>query len=112
MEETKVRVEPAVQVWKLLFKCALFLAISVLAAESLWRALGYVPAGSDIRNFARLHDSAMRDPNAVALVGSSRMRCGMRPDTLAQQFPNRRFVQLGILGNSGMPVLQDLADDR
>src|SRR5690242_11300979 len=97
--------------WMLLGKGAFFLAVALFLAEALWRGLGYHPPGSDIRSFARLHDAAMNDPAAVALAGSSRVRCGLRPDVLAREFPERHVAQLGILGNSGIPVLEDLAND-
>jgi hypothetical protein len=87
-------------------------AISLLFTELTWRALGYVPAGSDILQFVRLRQSIARDPEVVALVGSSRVRCGLDPETMNRSLRTVRFVQLGILGNSGMPVLEDLAEDE
>src|SRR5205085_12036636 len=61
--------------------------------------------------FAKLRKAADGDPAAVALVGSSRVREGLNPQSLDRAVPGRRFLQLGILGNSATPVLEDLADD-
>src|SRR5205823_2939900 len=74
-------------------------------------SLGYLPAKSDMLLFVKQRNSLAGDRNAVALVGSSRIRCGLNPAVLAAGVPSRRFVQLGLLGNSGLPVLRDLARD-
>jgi hypothetical protein len=92
-------------------KAAAFLAIALVFTESLWRILRYMPARSDMMHFAKLRKAADGDPRAVALVGSSRVRYGLNPQELDRTVPGLRFLQLGILGNSAMPVLQDLTED-
>src|SRR5262249_9189921 len=92
---------------KLLFVVAMSLALT----ELFWRAAGYYPARSDLMLFYRLRQSLAGDPNVVALVGSSRIVCGLSPSALAQSVPGHRFVQLAILGNGGLPILEDLAHD-
>jgi hypothetical protein len=92
-------------------KAAVFLAVAVGFTETFWRSLRYMPANSDMRNFARLRRAADGDRGAVALVGSSRVRYGLNPQSLERTVPGRRFRQLGILGNGAAPVLEDLAND-
>jgi hypothetical protein len=92
-------------------KAAVFLTIAFAFTETFWRSLRYMPAGSDIINFARLRRAANGDRSAVALVGSSRVRFGLNPQVLDRIVPGRRFRQLGILGNGAAPVLEDLAND-
>ncbi len=92
-------------------KAAVFLAISLAFTETFWRSLRYMPADSDIMHFAKVRRAADGDRGAVALVGSSRVRYGLNPQSLEYVVPGRRFRQLGILGNSAMPVLEDLAND-
>lgn len=94
-----------------LIKAAFFLAIALGITETLWRSLRYRPMDSDLRNFAKLRKAADGDGEAVALVGSSRVRYGLNPAEFARTQPRWRFRQLGILGNGAMPVLEDLAND-
>jgi hypothetical protein len=92
-------------------KAAAFLAIALVFTETLWHSLGYLPAKSDLMQFAKLRQAADGNPRAVALVGSSRVRYGLNPLALERAVPGWRVLQLGILGNSAMPVLEDLAQD-
>jgi hypothetical protein len=92
-------------------KASALLAVALIFTETFWRSLGYLPAGSDIRRFARLRKVADGDHEAVALLGSSRVRYGLNPEVLARAVPGWHFHQLGILGNAAMPVLEDLAND-
>jgi hypothetical protein len=92
-------------------KATAFLAVALIFTETFWRSLRYVPAGSDLRHFARLRKAADGDREAVALLGSSRVRYGLNPEVLARAVPGWHFHQLGILGNAPMPVLEDLAND-
>jgi hypothetical protein len=93
-------------------KGLLCVSIALIMAEACWRSLGYLPARSDFILFSKLSRSLTNDPGSVALVGSSRVRCGLNPAVFAAAVPDRRFVQLGILGNSAIPVLEDLALDQ
>ena len=63
-------------------KAAVFLTIAFVFTETFWRSLRYMPAGSDMMNFARLRRAADGDRGAVALVGSSRVRYGLNPQML------------------------------
>ncbi len=81
-------------------KAAAFLAVSLTFTETFWRSLRYMPADSDMMNFARLRRLADGDRDAAALVGSSRVRYGLDPRAFESAVPGRRFRQLGILGNS------------
>ena len=92
-------------------KATVFLAVALVFTETFWRNLRYMPARSDMRNFAKLRQAADGDRGVVALVGSSRVRYGLNPQSLERAIPGRRFRQLGILGNGGAPVLEDLAND-
>ena len=92
-------------------KAAVFLAVALVLTETFWRSLRYMPANSDLRNFARVRQAADGDPRAVALVGSSRVRYGLNPKSLERVVAGRHFRQLGILGNGAAPVLEDLAND-
>ena len=92
-------------------KVSAFLAVALIFTETFWRSLRYLPAGSDFRHFAKLRKAADGDWEAVALVGSSRVRYGLNPEVLTRALPGWRFQQLGILGNAAAPVLEDLADD-
>jgi hypothetical protein len=93
-------------------RAAAFLVLALLFTEGLWRALGYLPKGSDFIFFARLRRAADHDRNAAAMVGSSRIRYGLNPETLARAVPGHRFLQLALDGNSAIPVLHDLAMDE
>ena len=95
----------------LVVKAAALLTVALVLTETLWRSLGYFPAKSDMMLFAKLRKAADGDRRAVALVGSSRVREGLNPQALDGTVPGWRFLQLGILGNSAMPVLEDLAED-
>jgi hypothetical protein len=95
----------------LVVKATAFLAVALVFTETLWRSLRYLPANSDLILFAKLRKAADGDSRAVALVGSSRVREGLNPQSLDRTVAGRRFLQLGILGNSAMPVLEDLAKD-
>src|SRR5258705_386448 len=95
----------------LCIKGLLCVCLALTVTEVCWRYLGYRPAGSDLILFAKLRKSLAHDPRAVALAGSSRVRCGLNPATFAATVPDRRFVQLGILGSNALPVLEDLALD-
>jgi hypothetical protein len=92
-------------------RAAAFAALALLLTEGLWRILGYPPKGSDFIYFAKLRKAADRDPAAVAMAGSSRVRYGLNPEALAHAVPGRRFLQLALDGNSALPVLYDLAMD-
>ena len=92
-------------------KAAVFLGAALLLTEALWRGLGYLPTKSDAMHFKRLREAADGGHAVVALVGSSRVRNGLNPHELDRTVPGWRFFQLGILGNSAMPVLEDLAND-
>jgi hypothetical protein len=93
-------------------KGLLCVCLALTVTEACWRYLGYRPEGSDLILFAKLRKSLAHDPQAVALAGSSRVRCGLNPAIFAATVPDRRFVQLGILGNNALPVLEDLALDQ
>jgi len=93
-------------------KGLLCVAVALTLTEACWRYLGYRPTRSDLILFAKLRNSLAHDSKAVALAGSSRVRCGLNPATFAATVPDRRFVQLGILGNNALPVLENLALDQ
>src|SRR5438132_10556225 len=93
-------------------KGLLCVCVALIVTEACWRYLGYRPAGSDLVLFAKLRNSLAHDRLAVAMAGSSRVRCGLNPAIFAATVPDRRFVQLGILGNNALPVLENLALDQ
>jgi hypothetical protein len=97
----------------LLAKLCLFCCVAFTACELFWRASGARPEPSDLLGFARLRTAVRNSPDAVALLGSSRVLCDIDPRILARYLPGRRFFQLAINGQSGLPLLEDLAhDDR
>jgi hypothetical protein len=96
---------------KFVVKAVIFLVLGLLAAETFWRSLGYMPGKSDFMHFAALRRVANGDRAAVALIGSSRVRFGLKARSLEQAVTGKHFIQLAILGNGAMPVLADLAND-
>jgi hypothetical protein len=92
-------------------KAAALVTVAFVVTEAFWRTVGYMPAGSDMMNFAKLRRAADGDRGAVAMLGSSRVRYGLNPQILDRTVPGFRFLQLGILGNGAPPVLEDLAND-
>src|SRR4051794_5775971 len=77
-EREYVPVKPAVAEWpKFAVKAVVFVALGLIAAETFWRALGYMPGKSDFIHFAAQRKAADKDRAAVALVGSSRVRFGL-----------------------------------
>jgi hypothetical protein len=83
------------------------------AAESSWRLTGFRPTHRDLLDFDRLYRAALDSPNAVALIGSSRVLYDLDPRILRRELPKCEFYQLGIDGTSALPMLENLAlDDR
>jgi len=73
--------------------------------------VGATPLRSDILSFDRIYTIAKDSPNAVALIGSSRVLCDLDPRALKRSIPDREFCQLAIMGSSPLPTLENLALD-
>jgi hypothetical protein len=92
---------------------AIGLAVLLLGGwEGFWRARGFTPAANDdVGWWALSRDAADRvGPEGVVLVGSSRMQLGFDTRAFAAA-TGIHPVQLAIDGDSGIEVLQDLAND-
>lgn len=81
--------------------------------ELFLRSRGLVPSLRDDADAWALARAAVpaNDPHAVVLVGASRMQQAIDLGAFAEELGGRRPVQLSVLGQSGLPVLRNLADD-
>lgn len=96
----------------LLIPKLIFTGAAVFAAgESSWRFTGFQPPHRDLLDFDRLYRAALDLPNAVALIGSSRVLYDLDPGILKRELPKWEFCQLGIDGTSALPMLENLALD-
>jgi hypothetical protein len=86
-------------------------AVALVACELYWRIDGARPTQSDVLMFARNRQLVRNSTRAVALLGSSRVLAGLDPRVMKHQAPDRDFIQLAISGQSGLPLLEDLAHD-
>ena len=94
----------------LLISKLVLLAVLVLGAcEISWRLIGVQPCLSDLLAFAQLERAALDSSNAVALIGSSRVLCDLDPRVLRHELPKHHFYQLARGGQSGLPMLEELA---
>ena len=95
-------------------------AAALGGAEALWRARGVRPSVPDSGELWAWHRLSVRDGGGseteraepTVLVGSSRVQWGFDPDTFARRFPNRRLVQLSVVGDDATAALADLAADE
>ncbi len=81
------------------------------AGELSWRFTGFQPTHGEYLEFDRLYRAALDSPNAVALIGSSRVLYDLDPRILKNELPKWEFYQLGIDGTSALPMLENLALD-
>lgn len=84
----------------------------LLAWEITVRAQGYGPSYNDTPG----HWSISRDrldshPNAVVVIGASRIRFGLDHETVSQTFGGAEVINLAINGAGGRPVLSQLASN-
>lgn len=100
--------------WVRTWLAALAVAATLLCGfEAFWRSRGFTPSVTDDAALwaytrARLRPS---DAEAVALIGSSRIRMGIDSATWAEAHGSRPPVQLAVNGSSCLPVLDHLARD-
>lgn len=92
----------------------LLLAFAVLAAlEVFLSSRGSRPS---VKDNEKLWSHERRSllhagPEALVLVGSSRMALGFSPEGWQQEFPGQKVVQLAINGSTSLPLLRDLAGE-
>ncbi len=102
------------QLWRRTWLIALVLSLLFIGSwETVWRLKGFFPA---INNNAELWALARgrasgTGPEAVILIGSSRMQVGIDPDSFSSATGWKRPLQLAIPMGPARPVLRDLAED-
>ena len=95
----------------LILKLVLIGAVVSVAVEASWRFTGFHPGPSDLVTFDRFYRAARDSPNAVALIGSSRVICDLDPRVLKRELSKWDFYQLAINGTSALPMLENLGHD-
>ncbi|HYP07684.1 MAG TPA: hypothetical protein VER03_15735 [Bryobacteraceae bacterium] len=95
----------------LLIRLGGLLAFVLLTTEIFWRLAGWGPAINDIELWMATRARVNNDSNAVVLLGSSRVLCGLHPDVLNRELLGYRTYSLAVSGADPMPVLEDLARD-
>lgn len=95
----------------LLAKLILVGVATLVAGEVSWRLTGAQPIRSDLLTFSQLRRASQNAPNAVVLIGSSRVLCDLDPRILKRNLPSRNFYQLAIPGTSALPMLEAIAHD-
>ncbi len=95
--------------WCLAF--ALFVC-AIAGFEVFFRQAGFEPSLTDGAGLWCLERSQLRpnSPNEVALLGSSRVQCGLSSSVLAEA-TSRHPVQLAVAGSLCLPVLEHLSND-
>ena len=93
--------------------CLLTAAAALGGVEAYWRAAGFAPTLRESAELWAYHRNARRlaAPDAVVVLGTSRMHFAFDQDVFYERAPNRPLVQLSIWGSSIQGVLDDLADD-
>ena len=86
-------------------------AVVLLVAEVFWRLVGCGPATGDTQRWFDIRSQVRNDSNAIVLIGTSRVLCGLDPDILTDELPGYRAYSLAMSGTDPMPVLEDLAQD-
>ena len=100
--------------WGRLWAVAVLLIVASLAGLELTvRAYGFGPSLIDDPDLwsAQREQLEGAGPEAVALLGASRIVTNVAPDVLREELPGRTIVQLGVEGMSPVAALADLADD-
>jgi len=93
----------------LILKLVLAGAAVFVAGELSWRFTGLQPEHSDLLDFDRFYRAAVDLPNAVAMIGSSRVLSDLDPGILNRELPKWEFYQLAVEGASPLPMLENLA---
>jgi hypothetical protein len=87
-------------------------AAALIGLELFWRRRRFKPELNDSAELWCVERTrAVREPNVLAIVGSSRMLFGIDPRALAKALPGRNIVNLAIKGQPSLPVLRSLAAD-
>lgn len=99
--------------WGRILLSTCLLALVFLGAwEAHWRARGYAPSYEDTPGFWTMERERLRrHDDAVAIIGSSRIRFGLDQQLVEQAHPDRAVVNLSMNGSVPGPVLHDLAED-
>lgn len=81
--------------------------------ELFWRARGFAPSVTNDAELWAVERGrvARAGPDAVILVGSSRMQLGIDPEALSRAMGSGRPLQLAIAQGPSIPILADLAAD-
>lgn len=87
----------------------LIFALAGCGWEFYWRTQSVEPS-FDMSAEIWLQQRQSITPNTIALVGTSRIRSGIDP-LLLSSLLNEPVAQLGLNGASGLPVLENLAED-
>ncbi|MCC5877879.1 MAG: hypothetical protein JJU11_16800 [Candidatus Sumerlaeia bacterium] len=90
------------------------LTVTILIAwEMRVRAMGYGPSINDTPgHWAIMRDKLDSHPDAIVVIGASRIRFGLDHDTVSQAFGGRKVINLAINGAGARPILSHLANDK
>lgn len=97
--------------WGKVWLLAVGLVVLTLAGlEVFWRLNEYSPSVNDSEDLwaSVRHQVA---PASIVLLGTSRIKSNVDSDWFASEVGGMPPLQLGIMGGSPVPVLEDLADD-
>jgi hypothetical protein len=100
--------------WPKIFGYALLLTfVSVAVTELVWRKAGHFPTVYNTPSLWAYHRRRLieKDPEGVAVLGSSRMLAAFSTDRFRRRYPRRLLAQLAIQGSSPFRAFEDLAMD-
>ncbi len=86
----------------------------VVLHEGFVRTRGFIPSVTDDVQLWSLRRSEVGrdDGGDIVLIGASRIQSDINGDVFAEEFSGRKPKQLGIVGSSAIPVLEDFAQDQ
>jgi hypothetical protein len=100
--------------WFKAWAVAILIAVALAAGyEAFLRTSGYVPTVQDDADLWSIQfDRVHADPDAVALLGASRIQYAVDPALLSRLLGGRTVAMLAVNGNYPLAALRALADDE
>jgi hypothetical protein len=98
--------------WQWLAAVSLVVVLAV-GLEVLWRIRGHEPSVTDREALWAYHRHRVAGAgnDTLVLLGASRVLLGFSAEAFAHRYPDRRLVQLAVLGRPPLATLRDLAAD-
>lgn len=99
--------------WHLVFAVALTCALVAIAGLELWvRGMGVEPSVTDDTSLYGRERAKAYGDDLIALVGTSRFQVALDPEQIDEAFDDHRVANLSVIGQSALPVLEELASDE